>query len=224
MDKDNKQWEKLISLPEEYEQNPELVEKAIAEIQSSKMQVKKNWFELHWKKVVACAASVALAIGVGLPLYKKVTAPPPVVYYAASDLITEDVLDVSTFVTEKELQVGFFNVPTVQTKAGAIKETEKIAVLNQKLVYISETGFDQIEFNVVLEKNLTLDFYEEYGKLQDEVTVGVIEVDYKTKITDNGLQQIFAKFTHENADYYLDVITQSEPTSCINTYVTMLVG
>ncbi len=224
MDENNKQWEKLISMPEEYEQNSSLADKAIAEIKDRKPQAKKSWFKLHWKKVVACVASLALLVGIGIPVYQNLTTPPPVVYYGDNDLEPTDIFDVSAFVAEKGLGISYFNVPNIKTQSGTIKETGKVALLYQKLVYVSEMGFDQIELNVVLEKNLTLDFQEQYFKLNENVTVDNVIVHYKASITDDESQQIYAKFIYKNADYYLDVVTVSEPTECISAYVNMLIG
>ncbi len=224
MDEHNEQWEKLISMPEEYEHNPSLAERALAEFDESKAQAKKPWFKAHWKKLVACAASLVLLVGIGIPVYNNLTTPPPVVYYGDTDLVFDDISDVSTFVTEKGLPVRYFDVPRVQAQSGTIKETGKVALLYQKLVYISETGFDKIELNVLLEKNLTLDFQKEYSRFESKVQVEGIEVEYKMSTTNNGLEGIFAKFSYENADYYLEVVTASEPEACIRTYVGMLIG
>ena len=45
--KDN--WEKLINLPDEYEHNPEIAQRAIEQIEREKAQkqVKEQWFRKH---------------------------------------------------------------------------------------------------------------------------------------------------------------------------------
>ncbi len=229
MDKDNKQWDKLISMPNEYEADSNLADRAIAEMRKIQaQQVKKTWFQLHWKKVVACAASLILAVGIGIPVYNSINkspepTPPPVVYYENTDLDHTEVLDVAAFASEKGLDIGFFNVPNAKTQAGEIKETGKIALLYQKLAYVNEAGFDQIELNVVLEENLTLDFYKQYLDLGTEKIVNEAKVNYRTEIALNGkATEVLAKFTYKDADYYLDVVTLSDPAECIDTYVGML--
>ena len=67
-DKKNKR-DRLLNMPEEYEQNPEIAQSVIREMQAKKNACKGAWFFEKWKKLAISAASLVLAVGIFLPIY-----------------------------------------------------------------------------------------------------------------------------------------------------------
>ncbi len=228
MDKKDK-WERLISMPEEYESDSSIADRVLEEFAQQSAQKKEGWFAKHWKKLVACVVPVLLVVGIGVPVYTALTKPqpsqPPVVYYDNDDVVYSDVTDIATFVEEKNLSVGFFDLSTARTQCGVIEETNEVACLFQEVLCVSEIGFDTIQLNIIFKKNLELDFFKSYIDFTHDTVVDGVSVSYKYSDNGSGERQILAKFTYQKADYYLDIVTvtESDTVACINTYVGMLI-
>ncbi len=223
MDKGQGQWDKLVDMPQSYEENSTIAQKAIEELSQRQKQPKKSWFFRQWKVVVACAAALLLGIGIGLPLYKKFTTPQ-VVYYEGHEIVYEDIENPTKFITQSKIDILYFESP-LTTKSASIAKTGEFAFLEQNALYINEVGFDQIILRCVAKKNVELNFDRSYKSLNDQHTVAEIDIKYQVyERLDSGDRQILAKFSYEKVDYYLDITTEQDAIQQLEAYVNMLLG
>ncbi len=231
----NEKWEKLISMPEEYEQDNRLAQKAIADVANQPVPKKEGWFLRNWKRLTACVVPIVLVLGIGIPVYVALNKPqplpdtdtpsdePPIIYYDNTDLTFEAVTDVANFVQENNLPIGYFN-PAMTSQYGYIEKTGEIACLYQNLIYFGEEDFDEIQLKVIMLPNVELRFEENYLDCTDSMNVQNISVAYKVEEKDSGENQVYVRFMHDSAEYYLEIVTYNEVDVCIQTYVNMLVG
>lgn len=235
--KDN--WERLISIPDEYEYDPEIAQRAIEQIEREKAekQAKKAWWKKQWKPMAISLASCAVALAVFIPVYHSFfqsqwEAPPDsgsgnssTIYYDDNDITFTIITDVSTYVQEHSLTLKYFNYQTAITHAAVITDTNQFAYIEQEMLYIGADGFDQVNLWSVVMTEADFDFERFFNDSIEEVTVSDIKVDYATKAeVGTGKQEIQAKFTYESVDYYLELTTAGEVEAKIEQYVNMLIG
>ena len=235
--KDN--WERLINLPDEYEHDPEIAQRAIEQIEREKAQkqVKGHWFKRHWRPMSVSLATCAVALAVFIPVYhsffqSQLEVPPnsssdssSTIYYEDIQLTVERVTDIVTFVQTQGLALKYFNYPTAITHSAVVTDTNEFAFLKQEMLYIGADGFDQVNLWSVVMTDAEFDFEETFPKTEYEVTVSVIKVEYMTKAeVGTGKQEIQAKFTYESVDYYLELTTAGKAEAKIEQYVNMLIG
>lgn len=243
-------WEKLKNLPDEYERNPELAQRAIEKIQQeqAKKQPKENWFQKGWKYMAVSAATCAVALAVFIPVYHSLNkaqleAPPedsspcsastessvsveiPPVYYEANQVTVSDVADVVNFVQEQQLSVKYYDYQTAITQSAVIADSGEFAFLKQEMLYIGADGFDQVTCWGVVIQNAEFDFMLAFNSLNEEMVQSNITIAYKviSKET-SSKKEIQAKFTYDSIDYYLDIQTSGEAVAKIEQYVNMLVN
>ncbi len=226
MDKGQKQWDKLINMPQEYEQDPSIAQRAIEEIYASQQQPKKSWFARKWKVLAGACAAVVLALGVGIPLYAKLSTPQ-IVYYEKSDIIYASVENPIAFVEENKLDILYFDdAVMINTQSAVIIKTEEFAFLEQETLHMSDSGFfDKVILRSVVKKNAEFNFYDEYKNLNETQIIQQNSIRYKIVEKENtGDKRIFARFTYQNAEYFLDIITEQDGVQQLETYVNMLLA
>ena len=226
MRKGNEKWEKLIHITDEYVENPNLAAKAIEQIQAKQKIKKRNWFLRSWKYVAACSAAMVVGLCVGIPIYNAMNTPnvPEIIYYETSEIAYEKVSNPNEFVMENELDIHYFNFPTTKTQGAFIKSTGEFAFLNQDMLYIDDMGFDEVNLKVVLKKNAEFDFYKRFSTIEQSKTINEVEVQYGTSISDGESEVSFlAKFTYEQAEYYLEISTEGDVLERLELYVNMLI-
>ncbi len=229
-------WGKLTDLPEEYEHNPDLARNAIQTIQREQAQKaqKQSWWKLHWKKMVYGAAACALCVGMFIPIYDAYIKPapitssssspttPPPVYYADEKVKTEDIIDVQTYLVEKQVQTKFFSTPMTTSKVGIIAETQAFAYLYQQVICIDVAGFDQIGLYAIVLPNTEFEFEEDYEKVAGTTLYNSITVQYGTQINESDKTVVLAKFIDGGVRYYLEIQTAGEAEAKVLQYVEML--
>ncbi len=224
MDENQERWEKLSNLPDEYERNPAISARAIAEIQARQPK-KKGWLFKNWKAGTACAASVLLVLAIGIPVYKHFQAPPTttVFYYGAEEVVSEEV-DAASFVLEHNLSVCYYDGSLdIRTQIAKIESTKENAYLVQDIFNFE--NLDQVNFKAIIKKNATFDFYNGFSRLEKTTVVNTINVQYSsTTIMPTNKENVFAKFTYQSVDYYLEILTYNQAEESIATYVNMLIG
>ncbi len=221
---DKEKWDKLINMPENSETNTNLAKNAIKQIQGKKDLSKKNWFGLYWKRIVACAVSLVLGIGIGIPIYKALNTPN-VIYYETEDIEYSKVENISNFVVENGLSICFYNTSTTKTQCAIISKTGEVAFIVQDMLYIGAMGFDKVNLKSVIKQGVKFDFFDAFSGLTNDIAVENISIQYTYRIKENNIEnQILAKFNYQNINYYLDIVTEGEPQDCIETYVSMLVN
>lgn len=235
--KDN--WERLISIPDEYEYDPEIAQRAIEQIEREKAekQAKKAWWKKQWKPMAISLASCAVALAVFIPVYHSFfqsqwEAPPDsgsgnssTIYYDDNDITFTIITDVSTYVQEHSLTLKYFNYQTAITHAAVITDTNQFAYIEQEMLYIGADGFDQVNLWSVVMTDADFDFERFFDGFVEEVITLNISVTYKVKEEiDSPNKDIRAKFTYESVDYYLELTTAGEVEAKIEQYVNMLIS
>ncbi len=223
MDKGQGQWDKLVNMPQEYEENPAIVQKAVEELSQKRAKPKTNWFFRQWKAIVACAAAVVLGVGVGIPLYNKFSTPQ-VVYYEENDIVYEKVENVDAYMSNKDLNIRYFvGAAVANTRIATIIETEEVAFLEQDTLHMNDFGFDEVILYSVVKKNVEVKFKDNFEGLSNVHTLADISISYTVFENLNmGNRQILARFSYENADYYLDIVTEQDAIQQLEVYVNML--
>ena len=224
-DKENKR-DRLLNMPQEYEQNPETVQRVIREAMAKKAVRKTSRFDMHWKKIVVGAASLVLAVGIFLPVYFSLRKPQvEVVYYESTMVELVELSDMDAFVAENDITANYFTYQTVKNQYAKVTESGAIAYLMQDMVYMNSNGLDVVNMKAVVLKNSEFEFEKNFLRTEREVEVGEITVNYFYKAeTTNEKINIFAKFDYEDVKYYLEIDTKNEAEAALEQYVTMLLG
>ena len=235
--KDN--WEKLINLPDEYEHDPEIAQRAIEQIEREKAQkqVKEQWFKKHWRPMAVSLATCAIALAVFIPVYHSLyqsqlevpsdssLSSNSSIYYDDNKITFTAITDVATFVQEQGLTLKYFDYQTVKTDSAVITDTNEFAYLQQEMLYIGADGFDQVNLWSVVMTEADFDFEDFFEGFVEEVITLNISVTYKVKEEiDSPNKDIRAKFTYESVDYYLELTTAGEVEAKIEQYVNILIG
>lgn len=227
MDKGQQQWDKLINMPQEYENDPSIAQRAIESLQN---QPKENWFMRHRKIIFACAVSillvVGLGLGIGIPLYNK-NLPPQIVYYAENNIAYEEVDNPTAFVSEKGWHIRYFaEAKKLTTKAATILDTGEFAFLEQSISCINSIGFfDKIDFWGVGKQNAKFGFYKNFDILLNTHKMGDISISYRlVEMPDTYNRQILARFSYQNCEYFLDIVTELDGIQQLEVYVNMLLS
>ncbi len=228
MDNGQEKWDKLIHLPEEYESNPSIAQSVIEELsQGGTMPTPtKNWFVRKWKIVAACAAAVAAAVCVGIPVYGKLSTPQ-IVYFEQYELTPESVENPTTFIKENNLDVLYFdNAFQLSTTAATIVKTGELAYIMQESWHLDNDGFlDKVDLEVVIKKNAEFNFYDDYKNLIEKCSVNGVSVQYEIlENSDEFNRQVLAKFTYQKKDYFLDIVTELDGVQQLEVYVNMLLN
>ena len=226
-DKKNKR-DRLLNMPEEYEQNPAIVQSVIREMQAKKNARKKGWFFMQWKKLAISAASLVLAVGIFLPIYFSLIKTPTndIVYYEPTAITLDTVSDLDAFVQENNVQANYFTYPTAQNKCAKVTETGAIAYLMQDMVYIGANGFDIVNMKAVVLANSEFEFEKGFEPCNKSLTVNQTGISYIYTSKDTADKiNILAKFSYENVKYYLEIETKNiEVENVLEQYVTMLLA
>ncbi len=239
MDKGQGQWEKLINLPNEYERNSDIVQRAIAELERKKS--KKSWFQRKWKPLAACCASIAfVGFCLAVPYYSgasqqpilsspssssEIDTPPQVVYYDAEQLSYEpiSISELTTYLTEKSMSILHFKTGAVMdNKLASITETNELAFITQDTMQIG-VGFDKVVLWCVVKENAEFSFYDRYEILNSACSVQNMEIQYDIfENTEMQNRQVLAKFTYNDFDYFLDITTEQDGVEQLELYINML--
>ncbi len=219
------QWEKLINLPNEYEVDPSIAQRAIEEIKQKQAKPKKNWFIRRWKYLASCAALAVAALCFIIPLLNK-TPATKIVYYEEYEVTYEVVDNPVAFVAEGKLNICYFEeAATITTKSATITATNEFAFLKQETLHIGDLGFDKVDLRAVVKENAEFDFYDTYKVLTDNIKISDIIVNYQIfENTANSNRNILAKFSYQKVDYYLEIVTEEDGVKQLEKYVTMLLG
>lgn len=233
MSEEKSRWERLTDLPNEYEDNPELAQRAIAIAQSEEPPQKRSWFSLHWKKITAVAASLVTALVVlGTVFLPKLlsspedTPTPQIIYYADETVRFDSLTDVSAFVQEKGLPIKYFSLPNTVSKAAVVTATETFAYLQQQAVYIdmANSSFDRLQLQAVVLQNATFDFERDYEQPMATVTYMEMNISYSVNEIINVQPKVFANFAKNGVEYYLEIQTAGDAVEKIQQYVAMLLA
>ena len=224
-DKENKR-DRLLNMPQEYEQNPETVQRVIREAMVKKAVRKTSRFDMHWKKIVVGAASLVLAVGIFLPVYFSLRKPQvEVVYYESTMVELVELSDMDAFVAENDITANYFTYQTVKNQYAKVTESGAIAYLMQDMVYMNSNGLDVVNMKAVVLKNSKFQFEESFVLVEQELNVGEVTINYRyTPKTMDDKISVFAKFVYEDVKYYLEIETKSEADAALEQYVTMLLG
>lgn len=232
MSEEKSKWERATNLPNEYEDNPEPVKRAIAIIESEQKQPKRSWFSLHWKKFTAVAASVVTACivlgAVFLPkLFSSTETPPPaIIYYAGEEVRFDNVTDVRGFVQAKSLPIKYFSLTNTTSKAAVVTKTETFAYLQQQTIYIdtAASSYDTLQLRAVVLQNASFDFEEDYASSMKTMTYMEMAISYKVNEVAENNPKVLATFAKDGVKYYLEIQTAGEAVAKIQQYVAMLIG
>ena len=235
--KDN--WERLMNIPDDYEYDPEIAQRAIEQIEREKAekQAKKDRWKKQWKPMAISLAACAVALAVFIPVYhsffqSQLEVPPnsgsensSTVYYDGDSITVNKVTDVSTYIQEYGLTLKYFNYPTAITHSAVVTDTNEFAFLKQEMLYIGADGFDQVNLWSVVMMGADFDFERFFDDMNKEIIVSDIKVDYMTREELDSLERnIQSKFTYQSVDYYLEIVTEGEAEAKIEQYVNMLIG
>ncbi len=247
MSKEQEQWEKLVNLPDTYEANPDIAQRAIAELQQRQLEEsQKQKRKLPWyKTALAVVASVAVIVGCGAVIShlinnvdtqpivsssssnssSEIITSPQIVYYDAKELAFQEITDLPAYVAEKGLNVCYFNDPqmTLDSRVATIAESEEYAFISQEGMYA--VNFDKVLLWCVVKKNAEFNFYDSYQNLKDTYIINNITVQYQVWEKEmSGNRQVLAKFTYQENEYFLDITTYGDGVQQLELYMNMLLG
>ncbi len=234
------EWDKLVNMPEGYPQSSELADRAIMKIEREKQ--KRNWFQRHWKRLAACAATFVIGFAVGIPVYKALNPtelePPtesssegnsseaePPTYMGDGDMELQSISDMPAFLAEHDLSVCYLDGEYVSYQYSRVKETGEVAYFHMFEMVMTETAVDHVRVYAAVILNTEFEYHYTYSQLTFTTTVGDIEVKYnKCESTYGNLYAAVAKFIYEDVEYCIDIDSDMEVELALQTYITKLIG
>ena len=220
MDEQKDKWERLTSLPNECEVNPDLANGAIAKIKAENAP-KRSWWQLHWKRVGALLATCALAVCLILPASLLLRNEPPV-YYEDETVRLDDVDDLPAYVTDNGLRANYFKAGNTISSIGIVIDTGDIAYIQQQVLYVSGAEFEQVYLYAIVLENANFGFETEYQKVTENTTCLNMQIDYRVDLADNGEQTIYLHFVKDKVRYYMEIQTTGDAETKIQQYVSLL--
>ena len=251
MDEKKDNWERLQNLSDDYEYDPSIAQRAIETIEQQKKEkaTKKDWFLKRWKPMAISLATCVAVLAVAIPVYHSLfsshiedpsasqsssssdlgpgdsSSSSSNVYYEENQLTVNPVEDVKAYVQEQALNFKFFDYSNTINYSAVVTDTNEFAYLKQEMLYIGADGFDQIKSWSVVLTEAEFNFEKSYEENNQIFTVNGISVNYKmTEEIGAGKKDIWAKFTYEDVEYYLELTTAGETEAKIEQFVTMLIG
>ncbi len=229
MKEEQDKWKKLINLPEEYEPNPDLVDKAIGKISKRKPAEKRRNIQTKRISLIACCSVCLIAATVFLPVYFShqniKNQEPEKIYYADDVMEYTQVEDIGAFVDENNLDICFYSYDTVKSQCAKLNESGSLAYIIQDMVYIGENGFDRINLKVVLLQNAEFDFYRYFSLLPLTLSVSDVNVFYSESKGENEYETNYrAKFSYKGVNYFLEITTADIGAKKVAQYVGLLIN
>lgn len=209
---------KLENLPSEYEPNPEVAKRAIAQLKARE-QVKKTKSKRFWKIFAPVALCLVTLFAVGLPLYLT-NFPVEPKYFDEMQIESEIVDDLSILCQQNKLNVKYFESKNDIVKKYCITENKKLAYVNQTLSF----NFDTVSLNIIVLQNATFSFEKYYDALDYSSTViNGTKVYYNDVYYEEEFNHIVkAKFNYGGHKYYLEITTCDTPIDALENYVNEL--
>lgn len=221
MNEGKDRWEKITNITEEYLPDPDLANRTIKDLNKCP-KTKQRITYVRWISVAASILVFVIGLSVFLPIYLN-SNEIEIIYYSTDKIEFEDIENVDQFVLENNLNVLYYNDMSTITSCARIKEDHDLAYINQDMISIGESGFDQIILNIVVLPNSEFEFINNFKVLDDSLQIFDLTI-YYSGISLQDVTTYFATFKYEGLNYYLKVITaDSTPaTSKIEQYVNLL--
>lgn len=205
---------KLENLPSEYEPNPEVAKRAIAQLKARE-QVKKSKNKRFWKIFAPVALCLVTLFAVGLPLYLT-NLPVEPVYYDDNSIK-------NATISNNELELtGIKYFKKANSLKYYIEENSSLAYIEQN--YYNNEKLEFVALKVVVIKNATFSFEKYYDALDYSSTViNGTKVYYNDVYYEEEFNHIVkAKFNYGGHKYYLEITTCDTPIDALENYVNEL--
>lgn len=130
--------------------------------------------------------------------------------------------DFAAFIQENDLQVSYFPDNMGDNRVAYTLDEHQLVYLKQQCLFISSTGFDQVNLGIVL----TNDEFEEFRyfeSLSQKTDVSGITVLYNIAAETNNRYNIKARFAQDGVTYFLEIISPTDQ-GVLENYVSLLLG
>ena len=143
-------------------------------------------------------------------------------YFDTTQVTTEIVSDMPAFVEENELKIRYYETGINSTySASYTTEENELVFLKQNTIFISLTGFDQINLGIVITNDRFREF-EAFESLLHQTEISGYNVSYEETEINNGYN-IKARFAQDGVTYFLEIISPTDQ-GVLENYVSLLLG
>ena len=129
--------------------------------------------------------------------------------------------DFAAFIQENDLQVSYFADNAGDNSVAYTLDEHQLVYLKQQCLFISSTGFDQVNLGIVL-TNDEFEEFESFKLLEQSAVIKNIDVLYSSDYL-NGNYNIKARFMQDGVTYFLEIISPTDQ-GVLENYVSLLLG
>lgn len=223
--KDTEEIEKKIrEFGEPIEPNPDLTNQAkllVEELYGGNRvkKKKKNFWKIFSVSAAACAC---ILVAILVPTLTRSSGPnfPPINRYTDDNLKTERVENIKDFALQNNLTCKYF-LQAQQNFLSSVKETNKVAIIEQQYIYIDNLNFDTVLLDICL-TNDEFDRFDKFQNLKQNRQVNGINVEYSLTEENDG-NTIMAKCEVDSYRYYWNISTL-QGAERIDFYINYLFG
>lgn len=210
-------WEKITNLADEYDPKPDLANDAILKLNQRESTVK-------YKKIlpIGCIVALLLLIVTAVLLLSFCNKSNDVLFLSDNDLSATRVENIEKFVEERNLNIYFDNSPNCETQSVVINSDQRLAYIEQKYYFIGAESFENVNLKIIL-INATYDFSRTFMVLDKTIQVNNIDINYDI-VSRNSVNTVYAKFTNDKVDYFLEILNVSNAETTLNGVVLSLIN
>ena len=219
-------WKEIENLPEGEQPKEHLLDDLLADVPAAPRAAGETVALAHSRGRMITAAFmgglVLLAIFFSIYFVTATNMQDEIRYFDTTQVRTETVSDMPVFVEENELEIRYYEGGINSTySASYTTEENELVFLKQNTIFISLTGFDQINLGIVITNDRFREF-EAFESLLHQTEISGYNVSYEETEINNGYN-IKARFAQDGVTYFLEIISPTDQ-GVLENYVSLLLG
>ena len=218
-------WKEIENLPEGEQPKERLLDDLLADVPAAPRAAGETiaLARSRGRTVTAVFMGlVLLAIFFSIYFVTAMNMRDEIRYFDTTQVTTEIVSDMPAFVEENELKIRYYETGINSTySASYTTEENELVFLKQNTIFISLTGFDQINLGIVITNDRFREF-EAFESLLHQTEISGYNVSYEETEINNGYN-IKARFAQDGVTYFLEIISPTDQ-GVLENYVSLLLG
>lgn len=220
-------WKEIENLPEGEQPKEHLLDDLLVDVPAAPRAAGETVALAHSRGGMVTAVFmglVLLAIFFSIYFVTSSNMREEIRYFDTTQITFEELSsdDFAAFIQENDLQVSYFPDNMGDNRVAYTLDEHQLVYLKQQCLFISSTGFDQVNLGIVL----TNDEFEEFRyfeSLSQETDVSGITVLYDIAAETNNRYNIKARFAQDGVTYFLEIISPTDQ-GVLENYVSLLLG
>ena len=219
-------WKEIENLPEGEQPKEHLLDDLLADVPAARGAAGETVALARSRGGMITAVFmglVLLAIFFSICFVTATNMRDEIRYFDTTQITFEELSsdDFAAFIQENDLQVSYFADNAGDNSVAYTLDEHQLVYLKQQCLFISSTGFDQVNLGIVL-TNDEFEEFESFKLLEQSAVIKNIDVLYSSDYL-NGNYNIKARFMQDGVTYFLEIISPTDQ-GVLENYVSLLLG